>query len=80
MSYDSSRQAGTEKTKEFEITPAMIDAGEQALLFAVAPEDVHFLETSDLVMSIYEAMALARSSCLPSTTVMGRKSSGSSDK
>lgn len=74
------RQAGTENTEEIEVTPEMIAAGESVLSFAVSPEDIHIYEAGDLVRSIYEAMALASSSCLSSTTVSGRKSSGSSDK
>ena len=54
-----------------EITPAMIEASLKALLFAVAPEDIHFLESSDLVKAVYEAMAFARSSRALSTADSG---------
>lgn len=40
MSYDSSRQAGTEKTEEIAITPEMIDAGVSELSRWVSPEAI----------------------------------------
>lgn len=66
--------------EEIEITPQMIEAGEAALFFAVSPEDVRYLEPSDLVRAIYESMAVRSSSAASSTSDSGLKSSGSAER
>lgn len=56
MSYDSSRQAGTEKTEEIEVTPEMISAGLSALF-----PDVEFHPAAveeEVLARAFRAMAI----------------------
>lgn len=50
------------QTGEIEITPDMIEAGQEVLFSAVSPEDIQVFEASDVVIPVYEAMARAKPS------------------
>ncbi|GLS35975.1 hypothetical protein GCM10010869_15640 [Mesorhizobium tianshanense] len=56
MPYDSSRQAGTEKIEEIQITPEMIEAGASELSRWVSPEDYR-ADPRDLAIWVYSVMA-----------------------
>jgi uncharacterized membrane protein len=57
MSYDSDRQAGTEKPDEFMVTPAMIEAG-VAVLREYLPDDAFGpYSSSEICARLYSSMA-----------------------